>query len=225
VWDSNYKIVNHFKDASGTVFDSTQHGNNGTPSGGTAFTAAGAMGGAYSFDGTSGLVTIPYSATWNGSFNNYTVQMWIKLGAVQDYHGALAIGTWGSPFNMWFGSDGSVTLRMDTTSGVCEVGGAVPLDNAFHQLVLAYDAGISRLTGYVDGVASIYPPTCTGPVAMPTGNLSVGGYSGELFLRSTIDELRISANATRSGAWIATEYNNQKLPAAFYNVGAAERFH
>ena len=114
---------------------------------------------------------------------------------------------------------------MDTTNGLCQVGAAVPLDNAFHQLVLAYDAGISRLTGYVDGVAVIYPPTCTGPIAIPAANLTVGGFSGGQYLQSTIDELRISANATRSAAWVATEYNSQKSPGTFYSVGASESFH
>jgi uncharacterized protein (TIGR03790 family) len=223
VWDGNYKLVNHFKDSSGTLFDSTQFGNNGTPSGGAAFTPAGAMGGAYSFDGASGSVTIPYSATWNGSFNNYTVQMWIKMGTVQDFAGAIAIGGWGSSFNMWFYSNGMGDLRMDTAGGGCDLWPAqVPLDNAFHQLVLSYDAGISTMTNYVDGAVASYPRTCTGPLAMPVGNLSVGGFSGSRYLQSTIDELRISANATRSAAWIATEYNNQKSPGSFYIVGATE---
>jgi uncharacterized protein (TIGR03790 family) len=223
VWDANYKLVSHFKDASGTLFDSTQYGNNGTASGGAVFTSVGAMGGAYRFDGASGLVTIPYSATWNGSFNNYTVQMWIKMGAPQDFAGALAVGGWGSSFNWWFYSNGTGDLRMDTTAGACDMWPAqVPLDNAFHQLALTYDAGISTLTAYVDGVVASYPRTCTGPLAMPAGNLSVGGFSGSHYLQSTIDELRISANATRSGAWIATEYNNQKSPGTFYSVGATE---
>ncbi len=93
------------------------------------------------------------------------------MGAVQDYHAAFAIGGWGSAFNLWFYSNGSGTLHMNTASGLCQVAGAVPLDNVFHQLVLAYDAGISRLTSYVDGVAVTYPATCTGPIAIPAGNL------------------------------------------------------
>jgi hypothetical protein len=44
VWDSNYKVVNHLKDASGPLTDSTQYGNNGTASGGAAFTAGGMAG-------------------------------------------------------------------------------------------------------------------------------------------------------------------------------------
>ncbi len=50
VWDTNYKVVNHLKDGSGTVIDSTQYGNNGTASGGAVLTASGMAGGAYSFD-------------------------------------------------------------------------------------------------------------------------------------------------------------------------------
>jgi hypothetical protein len=36
-----------------------------------------------------------------------------------------------------------------------------------------------------------------------------------------IDEVRIS-NVVRSSGWIATEYNNQKQPSSFYNIGSEE---
>jgi Concanavalin A-like lectin/glucanases superfamily len=222
VWDSNYKVVNHLKDASGPLTDSTQYGNHGAASGGAAFTASGLAGGAYSFDGSSGSMTIPYSSTWNGSFSNYTVQLWIKLGTPQDYRAALAVGGWGSPFNIWFYANGSMTLRMDTANGFCQVGGAVPLDNAFHQLALTYDAGLGKLNAYIDGVGSAYPASCSGPIAIPAANLTLGAFANQLYLQSTLDELRISANVTRTAGWIVTEYKNQKSPSTFYSLGASE---
>jgi hypothetical protein len=36
-----------------------------------------------------------------------------------------------------------------------------------------------------------------------------------------VDETRLS-NVVRSAGWIATEYNNQSNPSAFYGIGAAQ---
>ena len=98
----------------------------------------------------------------------------------------------------------------------------MPLDNAFHHLAITYDAGLGRLDAYIDGVGRQYPASCSGPLAMPAGNLTMGGFEGTKYLQSTIDEVRISANVTRSAGWIVTEYNNQKSPGTFYSLGASE---
>lgn len=79
-----------------------------------------------------------------------------------------------------------------------------------------HDAGISQMTGYLDGVAG-FPVTCSGALAMPVGSLNLSSFSGGLYVQSTLDELRITANATRASAWIATEYANQQSPATFYS--------
>ncbi len=115
-------------------------------------------------------MTIPYSSTWNGSFSNYSVQLWIKLGTVQDYRGALAVGSWNSPFNIWFYADGSADFRMDSTSGICSLytyANTVPLDNAFHQLSMTFDAGLGQVNAYIDGVVVPYPRACSGPLVDP----------------------------------------------------------
>src|SRR6185436_12056358 len=132
------------------------------------------------------------------------------------------VGGWGSPFNIWFYANGSMTLRMDTANGFCQVGGSVPLDNAFHQLSLTYDAGLGKLNAYIDGVGSAYQASCSGPIAIPAANLTLGAFANQNYLQSTLDELRISANVTRTAGWIVTEYNNQKSPATFYSLGVSE---
>ncbi len=76
VWDSGYRIVNHFSNAS----DSTQYGNSAVPNLGATPTPNGVAGPAYAVDGVSGQLTIPYSTSWNGPFSSYAVEFWIKPG-------------------------------------------------------------------------------------------------------------------------------------------------
>src|SRR5260221_838460 len=76
VWDSNYKVVNHLKDAAGTVTDSTQYGNHGTASGGAAFTANGMAGGGYKFDGIKGAGGSAYNSRWDRKFQKHNMGLW-----------------------------------------------------------------------------------------------------------------------------------------------------
>ena len=41
---------------------------------------------------------------------------------------------------------------------------------------------------------------------------------GGQYFNGSLDEVRIS-NTVRSADWIATEYNNQSSPSAFYTIG------
>lgn len=218
VWDSGYRIVNHLKDGS----DSTQYGNNATPSGAATPVTGGLAGPAYNVDGLSGQLAVPFNTTWNAGFSSYTVELWIKPSAFKDYAAVLAAGGWGGKFSAWFYSTGAVELRLDTTSGYCAASGNVPLDNAFHQLVISYDSALSQLNAYIDGVGRVYPSTCTGAVAIGSAPLTIGRFSGGNGIAATLDELRISAGTPRSAAWITTGFNNQKTPGTFYAVGASE---
>jgi hypothetical protein len=219
-WDSNYKIVNHLKDPSGPVLDSTGNANNATPSAsGATLVSAGKMGGAYSFDGINGLLTTPNNPSWNGSFSNYTVQLWMKFNATpQDYSAAMAAGGWGSSLNVWFYSSGTVIFHMDTAAGLCQTYSSLTVDTTtFHQLVMTYNG--SQLVPYIDGVvANTYPPSCTGTTSFGANSVSLGGFNPGKMLPSTIDEFRISSS-TRSPDWILTEFRNQNSPGSFYTVG------
>src|SRR5262249_50766564 len=138
------------------------------------------------------------------------------------YEAAMALGGWGSPFSIWFYPNGLGTFRMDTTGGLCQVGQMAPMDGNFHQVAMTYDGSTGTLGVYVDGIGNQYRGICSGAVSMPATGMSVGGFANQLYLQSTIDELRLSANATRTAGWIGTEYNNQRTPSSFYSVAATE---
>jgi hypothetical protein len=55
-WESDYKMVQHFEETSGTQFDSTQYGNDGTPHGGVIQGTLGKIDGADDFDGVDDYI-------------------------------------------------------------------------------------------------------------------------------------------------------------------------
>ncbi len=139
-----------------------------------------------------------------------------------DYAGALAVGGWNSAFNIWFYHDGPVNFRMDTGSGYCATSGMVPLDGKFHHLAMTYDASQSQLSAFIDGVGSPAPASCSGNVALPATDLTIGRFPDGGLVQATLDELRVSAGLPRSQAWIVTGFNNQHSPSAFYSIGSSE---
>ena len=98
--------------------------------------------------------------------------------------------------------------------------GPAPVDNNFHHLALIYDG--SRLNALIDGVGRADLPLCTGNVALPPSDLSIGRFVNGKPMAAIFDELRVSAGIARSQPWIVTGFNNQKSPATFSSLGPSE---
>src|SRR3989338_7734127 len=78
VWDSNFKLVQHLKESSGTTTaDSTSNGNNGTKVSETSPTAlsSGKIGTSQTFNGTSDYVDTSYIQY---QVTAYTIEAWVK---------------------------------------------------------------------------------------------------------------------------------------------------
>jgi len=87
---------------------------------------------------------------------------------------------------------------------------------------------------YLNGAVYAGPASATNAPYNSTAKLNIGGtkfytldcwgggtgWVGEEF-NGLIDEVRVS-NIARSADWIATEYNNQYTPSAFYSFGSEE---
>ena len=79
VWDVNYTMVQHLHETSGTHYDSTQYGNNGTEyidSPGTQ-DATGKIDGADDFDGIDDYIDVAYSSSLNIT-DVITVEAWFN---------------------------------------------------------------------------------------------------------------------------------------------------
>ena len=78
VWDTNYKMVQHYNEASGTLYDSTANNNDGTASAsGITYGATGEINKALGFDGLTGQVSVGDSDSLDIT-SNLTLQGWVK---------------------------------------------------------------------------------------------------------------------------------------------------
>jgi biopolymer transport protein ExbB len=95
---------------------------------------------------------------------------------------------------------------------------------AWHHLAVTINATTNTGVLYYDGAANA---TNTGGITLDPSSLGtndrnyfgISQYTADDGLYGNFDEFRIS-NTTRSAGWIATSYNNQNNPAAFYTVGS-----
>jgi hypothetical protein len=97
-------------------------------------------------------------------------------------------------------------------------------DNEWHHVAIVQTSQIYREL-FVDGLSDGPPNSDDG--GTPThdtasiGLLRTMGWTADPF-EGIIDEVRVS-HTPRTAAWVATEYNNQRSPAAFYTVGIEEQ--
>jgi hypothetical protein len=217
VWDTSYKSVWHF--ANGLTLstaDSSANGANLTDYFGAA--VGGAIGGAINFNLAPGAYA---TASLNGTGNSQmTAEAWIRSGATPS--GQVGVLQWArsgqltdqSPFLLW---------RYDNSNNL-----SIDFDGSYHftsHLAAATWYHVAAtwnsshvLTLYINGVSQGTYQAASPPANLANANnLYLGtGYNG--FWNGRMDEVRIS-NAARSADWIATEYNNQVSPAAFYSLG------
>lgn len=135
-------------------------GNNGTLVGGVTFTN-GEVGQAFSFDGVSGYVDVPYSAAFNPT-GPFSVECWVKATPVQNYSQVLIVdkshgftdGTgWGLQINVggtadFFYGIGGPTGNAEYFPFVATINSV--LDNQWHHLAGVWTG--TQLQIYEDGV-------------------------------------------------------------------------
>ena len=221
VWDHNYLSVLHLDEISGTtVFDSTANQNNGTKVSATSPTAtsSGEIAGAQSFDGLSDAIALPGSMTQGLSV--FSVGFWTKstdmrLGLEPAFVGQTAytteFGIMTSVGNLGMfsslGNDGAQSSLLT---------GHLISDNNWHHVAAVNDGSIIRL--YLDGGDT--GQTLSSGTALDGWNWDIGAESSfgpADNHQGSLDEFRFS-NSARSADWIATEYNNQSSPSAFYTL-------
>ena len=93
VWDSNYLLVHHLKESSGTLNDSTQYNRDSSAQTGLTYAATGKIGSSLLFDEVDDHYTIADFAYGD----TFTVSMWLK---VTDNTGSL--------YQYFYSHDGSV---------------------------------------------------------------------------------------------------------------------
>jgi hypothetical protein len=222
VWNQNYVGVWHLPNGTSlTADDSTPNSNNGTPGAG-ATASAGFIDGGASFNGAStAYISVASSSdVWNFA-NDVSVSAWVKTSGdgidvlqLQNDNPLVYLSIGSTTAG---GSPNKAVAYFRTNSGsVLVANGNVTLnDNNWHHIDAVRSTGNS-VNIYVDGVLdSTTSYHDSGAISVSGGVVNIGGLDSGHNFNGSVDEVRIS-NVAHSQDWIATEYNNQHSPSAFY---------
>ena len=105
IWDSNYVMVQHLDETSGTHLDSTGNGNDGTAYDLASQDAPGKIDGADAFDATGDLIDVGTGASLDvfGPGQDFSIFLWAKRDATTEVEGFFSSGSSG-PNGIFFGS-------------------------------------------------------------------------------------------------------------------------
>ncbi len=153
--------------------DDVAGANNGTLVGGVSF-APGVVGQAFSFDGSSGYVTIPDSASLDIFVSSLTIEAWIKvnqLGANSDWVGIVTKGNSSWRLQGTAGAD-TVTFSVSGVSPSGDLTGSWNVnDGQWHHVAGVYDG--TNMFLYVDGELDVTQPA-TGTIAQNSYPMCIG---------------------------------------------------
>lgn len=216
-WPASYKAIWHFSNNS--FADATANNNNGTNSGTT--NAAGKIGDGRSFSGTN-EITVINSAGINLNAD-FTLEVWIRRTSNTSNHGILGKGANGYVLGVDWPQGGADNLNLWLNFPPPGPGyqlyhtGPISL-NTWQHVAATFDGEFVRL--YIDGVLDYTNSNVPASTFLAdNGLLRIGNGNGSGKWVGQLDEVRISSTV-RSTNWIATQFNNQSNPGAFYTVGA-----
>jgi hypothetical protein len=197
-------------ETSGTVAADQLLTNPGTYSGGVTLSEPGALAGdpdkAVRFDGSTGVVTVPTSATLDP--NSITVELWARSDSA----------TWNQ--TGWFVSkrnkfvlhpnagSKNVDFYLQAGGGWQAVSYAPADVTIWHQYVGTYDATTGTQTLYVDGAAVASRTLAPGNLISSPADLTIGSDSGSLAARhgsGWVDDVAIYSSAL-SAATVGSHY-------------------
>jgi hypothetical protein len=226
VWDSNFKMVQHLEETSGSIInDSTTNNNDGTPQNGVTLDAAGRIDGADTFDGTDDFTDLGTSLSLNFADGTpFTVEGWYntteQYGTLFSFRNSTSGG---ALIDVCVGYDGAVNIaeklmtivRQDGGGGgYARVTGPTVNDGTWHYFVLTRDTG-SVIELFSDGVSQGTGSGSESGGAITTNLRALGcerkwvqdsyGNADQRYLIGTIDEVRVS-NVQRSSPWIEAQY-------------------
>ncbi len=224
-WDSNYLMVQHLEQATGTFIDSTGYHYNCTPYGGVSQNVSGKIDGAAGFDGSSSYATIPFVLS-----PPYTIECWANPTTLNQSSPIVSFGqtdSGGSGVGMGiFATDNEILIGNSLYHyGLTGVSTYLTAGTWAYwcDAVTAANNIAFYLNGAAQTLSSSVPSwfSSDDPNHGVIGARYLSGYSR--FWNGAVDEVRIS-NIVRSASWLSTEYNNQQSPSSFYTVASEETF-
>jgi MSHA biogenesis protein MshP len=231
VWNSNFKMVQHLEETSGTHLDSTSNANNSTVIAVTTQgSATGKINGTDAFTAASlNHVDVGSSAMFDVStIESMTVEAWVKTAGTGGYEFVVnrktdANSGWQLHINVsnpefWFYDD-----TPGTAGHKAQANSATAVNNnAFHYLVARWTAGTKTAEVFIDGASGASATAASVGAVSNTRPLRIGeegDTNGGFDFDGIIDEVRFSKTAL-SNDWILTSYNSMNSPSTFYTLGA-----
>jgi Domain of unknown function (DUF2341)/Calcineurin-like phosphoesterase len=215
VW-SDYAMVQHLEESSGSLTDSSSNHNNGTPYGGVAQTYPGKIDGAESYDGTDDYSIINNSASLNFGTSSFSFTFWFrsrstatqdildkKGGAAGDINAGykLVISTTSSlGYSVALG-DGVHNVRLNSGSqsswGTDVWTVLTAIVNRTEQIMYVYLDGVPVNSTSINTVGSVDS----------IQDLSLGRQAGGTtrYFNGALDEVCIM-NGARSASWVKAQY-------------------
>ncbi len=227
-WDSNFVMVQHLNEQTGTVFDSTSNDNDGIVNGST-YNSTAKIDGAYDFDGTDDYIDI---GTFDIIGSELTLSVWFNANVLYPTVSGTrliskATGHSSSQHYWMIGvlySGNSFRFRLRTSvEGVKQQTvstGGINTGEWYH-FVATYDG--SNMKIFKDGVL-LGTTDKTGTISTSdTVSDLIGANPPDIYevWDGTIDEVRVS-NIARDSNWIDLSYENQNNPESFISVSVQE---
>jgi hypothetical protein len=232
-WNSDYVMVQHLNEVSGSIYDSTVNDNDGI-SYGAIFNASGKIDGSYEFDGINDYIDV---GSYDVAGSGLTLSMWFNADAftevfatsgvrliskargpeTSDHYWMLAISDNGDKFRFRIKTENSVTANLITSSG-----GSL-LTNQWYYVTATYDGTAMKI--YRDSVF-LGSKSISGALSTnATVPVWIGANPPNIYRPwdGVLDEVRVSQIA-RNESWISTSHNNQLNPQGFSNVSIEEPY-
>lgn len=223
-WNSGYQGVWHLNETSGTHYDATSNGNDGTAENGVIQNTTGQIGGANDFDGSNDDVLIPDDSSLDISAQ-VTISAWIEPDNTNTYSRIAdkSHTTDSQPYSMYgFYMSSNQRLMIQMANGASDVAHegniTIPL-NQWTYIAGTYDGSTQKsfFDGNLDGSTNQSFTISTNNVPFTIGKAS---YNNSSFFDGKIDEVRIS-NVARSEDWISAQYAS--MIDAFISYGIEDK--
>ncbi|MBD3362160.1 DUF2341 domain-containing protein, partial [Candidatus Dojkabacteria bacterium] len=216
VWGEGYAGVWHMNETSGTVYDSTNNDNDGTPLNGVIQNTAGKMGSGSYFDGTDDYILTTDDLSWVAG-ESFTMCTWFNAETfpAAPYRQVL-IGKFPHEYSLLL-EENQINFYYGFWMWT---GGNLNLDEWYH-ICITYDGVEGMARSYLNGIHRASQSHTGGfpDRSIPTEIGSGYGWTWyeRSFFNGTMDEVQIT-NSTFSSDWIKTEYSNQNDPSSFYTI-------
>jgi uncharacterized repeat protein (TIGR01451 family) len=221
VWNSNYVMVQHLNEGSGTAYDSTANNNDGAIIGATG--VAGKVDNALDFvESDEDRVDLETNRL-NGEpsvLDAYTIMAWVRIeGGSGTKRMIFAHSSAAGRFILFVNTSNYFELAQ--FPGPKEIySSTTPSENTWHHITGVWDG--SKMSLYVNG--SLEDSAAKNDINTGTSKIWIGGnpYGMNNFFEGKIDEVEYLPYVALSDNWISTSYNNQSFPDTFYLVGSEQ---